>query len=306
MAWLLSLLLFATVVLAVLLLYGFIFQGKLQMADRLSQIARMGDVGGEDEYQRSFYERILRPFYQKIADALGNLAPREIKESMKKKIVFAGNPYNFTFNNIVLLMLSLGVAFPVLVLALGRLAGLEPQKTIVLMIAAALFGFYLPVLMLNSRIARRQKEIQKNMPDMLDLLLVSVEAGLGFDSALKKVAEKMPGELSKEISRTLEEVRMGKTRTEALRALAERAGVDDCRTFVSAVIQAEQLGASISKTLHIQAATMREKRRQRAEEMAMKAPLKMLFPLIFFIFPALFVVLLGPAAIRILEMFSKM
>jgi tight adherence protein C len=140
------------------------------------------------------------------------------------------------------------------------------------------------------------------LPDVLDLLTVSVEAGLGFDQAVVKVIEKFKGPLAEEFHRTLQEVRMNKPRREALRALADRVGIDDLTAFIAALIQADQLGVSIAKVLRIQSDQMRIKRRQRAEEQAQKASIKMLFPLIFFIFPAMFIVLLGPAVLSMMGM----
>ena len=154
---------------------------------------------------------------------------------------------------------------------------------------------------MQSKARNRGKEIQRDLPDILDLLTVSVEAGLGFDAALVKVVERKKGPLADEFGIVLREIRVGKPRKEALRELSERVKVDDITSLVSAVIQADQLGVGISNILRIQAEQVRTKRRQQAEESAMKAPIKMLFPLVFFIFPTLFVVLLGPAIIQIAE-----
>ena len=157
---------------------------------------------------------------------------------------------------------------------------------------------------LTARIKQRQTAIQKELPDVLDLLTVSVDAGLGFDAALMRVVEKFSGELSKELRKTLQEMQMGKTREEALKDLGERTGVEDLLTFISSMIQADQLGVSISKVIRTQAEQVRLKKRQRIEEKAMQAPIKMLFPLVFFIFPSIFIVLLGPAVLRITKIFG--
>ncbi|MER3457530.1 MAG: type II secretion system protein, partial [Chloroflexota bacterium] len=159
----------------------------------------------------------------------------------------------------------------------------------------ALTGFYMPVLWLNSKIRRRQGEIVKALPDALDLLTVCVEAGLGFDAAMAKVNEKWDNELSLAFGRVLQEIRLGRLRREALRDMAN----PDVTTFVAAIIQAEQLGVSIAKVLRIQSDQMRVRRRQRAEENAQKAPVKILFPMVLLIFPSLFIVLLGPAALTV-------
>jgi tight adherence protein C len=163
-------------------------------------------------------------------------------------------------------------------------------------------GFYLlPTLWLSSQIRRRQTEIVKALPDALDLLTISVEAGLGFDAALSKVAEKWDNELSLAFNRVIQEIRVGKLRREALRDMAENMDVPDVTSFVAAIIQADQLGVSISKVLRIQSEQMRIRRRQRAEEKAHQAPVKMLFPMVFLIFPALFIILLGPAVLVVMN-----
>ncbi|MDW7675951.1 MAG: type II secretion system F family protein, partial [Bacillota bacterium] len=151
----------------------------------------------------------------------------------------------------------------------------------------------------------RKQFIQNELPDVLDLLTISVDAGLGFDAALVKVVEKTDGVLKGEFSKLLQEIKKGKARKNAMKDMAERCQVNDLSTFVGALVQADQLGVSISNILRIQAEQMRLKRRQLAQEKAMKAPIKMLFPLIFFIFPTIFIVLLGPALIQLFETFAK-
>jgi len=163
------------------------------------------------------------------------------------------------------------------------------------------FGFFMPTIWLGSRIRSRQDAIIKALPDALDLLTICVEAGLGFDAAMTKVTDKWDDPLALEFGRVGQEMALGKLRREALRDMANRMDVSDVSTFIAAVIQADQLGVSMAKVLRIQSEQMRLRRRQRAEEKAHQAPIKMLFPMAFLIFPALFIVLLGPAAIVILE-----
>jgi len=160
-------------------------------------------------------------------------------------------------------------------------------------------------MLLEQKIARRKANLMHELPDVLDLLTVSVEAGLGFDGALIKLSEKMKGDMVDEFTRMLQEMRIGVPRREALRSLAKRCNTQDVTLFTGALIQADQLGVSIAKVLRIQSVEMRDKRRQRAEEQAMKAPVKMLFPLVFFIFPAILIVLLGPALLQIIGMMSN-
>jgi tight adherence protein C len=165
-------------------------------------------------------------------------------------------------------------------------------------------GFWLPDIVLQRVIETRQTSIRRNLPDVLDLLVVSVEAGVGFDGAMQRVVDKSRGALADELARVLEQVRLGKSRAEALRRMGERTQVADLISFVAAVQQAETLGVSIAKVLRAQADAARERRSQRAREAAAKLPVKLLFPLVFFIFPALFVVILGPGAIRFAELFK--
>jgi len=165
----------------------------------------------------------------------------------------------------------------------------------------AAIGFILPGVWLGSKISQRQDEILKSLPDALDLLVICVEAGLGFEGAMAKVAEKWDNELSRAFARVLQEIRLGKLRTDALREMEKNMGVADVTSFVAAIIQATQFGVSIAKVLRIQSEQMRTKRRQRAEKKAQEAPIKMLFPLVFLVFPSIFLVLLGPAALLVME-----
>jgi len=304
MYWLINLLVFCTAVLVVIILYQFFYARKQQVSQRLTEISKMEETGEEDELRQSFFSRVIKPLYTSVGNALGNLAPREIRQNMEKKLIHSGNPWNLTFNSFMGLVVVSGTAFVVFTLIVLSFVPIDTQRFLILVVLAGLIGLFLPVGVVNSQAQKRQKAIQKSLPDMLDLLLVSVEAGLGFDMALKRVTEKSPGELSQELSRSLEEMRRGRSREESLRGIVNRTGVADLSSFITAIIQAEQLGTNIANTLRVQATTMRQKRRQRAEETAMKAPIKMLFPLVFFIFPTLFVVILGPAMINIIRMFS--
>jgi len=301
-----NMLAFSTVVLLVISIYEVLFN-KRQVGERLSQIKKIDATAKEeDALTKPFFERMIQPGYKSIGNALGSIAPRELRSSIEKKIIYAGNPWNLTFNSFVSIQAVSAVLFIILALAISWLTNLEGQTGVLLLILALVMGAMLPYCVVNSRALNRQMDIQKNLPDVLDLLLVSVEAGLSFTMSLKRVSEQDLGSISKEFARGLEEMRMGRTREEALRGIVKRTGVADLSSFISAVIQSEQLGSNIANTLRIQATTMRQKRRQRAEAAAMKAPIKMLFPLVFFIFPTLFVVLLGPAFIQILKAFGGM
>lgn len=165
-------------------------------------------------------------------------------------------------------------------------------------------GFFGPEASLSRAVDERRKEMEKTLPDIIDLLVISVEAGLGFEAAMGRVVQNVPGELSKEFSRTLQETRVGVARQDALRAMADRTDVDDLNSFILSLIQADQFGVSIARMLRVQAEEMRVRRRQRIQEKAFKAPVKMIFPMMFCIFPSIFIVIIGPAAISISDVFG--
>lgn len=243
------------------------------------------------ELETPISERLLQPISERITILARGLLPQEKEIKYRKRIELAGNPGGIKVQTLV------GLKF-ILSLALG-LAGLVFSP--LLAICLAILGVLAPEFWLSAKQKERQQEVVRSLPDMLDLLCISVSAGLGFDAALSRVAEKFTGPLSTEFKRTLQEVRMGKPRREALREMADRLQVDEVSTFVGAIIQADTLGVSITRVLEVQSAQQRVNRRQKAEEAAQKAPIKLLIPLVVFIFPTIFVVLLGPAVIRILE-----
>jgi tight adherence protein C len=272
------------------------------MQELTSNLTRKKQLG--DELSKPFSERVIRPALEKAAAAIGRAMPARKRVSLQKKLLMAGNPGDLTPNEYLVIQYGTTLIFPVAVLLMAALP-MEwgPMGVLGGMAAAAAVGFLLPEYFLKMRATARQEEIQDNLPDVLDLLTVSVEAGLGFDAALVKVVEKIKGVLSAEFSRMLQEIKMGKPRRDALRDLGHRSGVDDVVAFTGAIIQADQLGVSIGNVLRLQSEQMRTKRRQRAEQKAMKAPVKMLIPLILFIFPTIFIVVLGPAVIQIIDTF---
>jgi tight adherence protein C len=269
--------------------------------------ARLAELGAMDrpptleeiELSMPFAERVVRPLLEKLAELIARMTPSQTIERTRHKLELAGFPYRIGPAEFLAARYILGT-----VLGLGMLVALGPariptfQKTLLIPVVAAL-GLFLPVVWLGSRIRARQTEIIRALPDTLDLLTICVEAGLGFDAAMSKVADKWDNELSLAFSRVLQEIQLGKLRREALRSMADSMDVPDVSTFVAAIIQAEQLGVSISKVLRIQSDQMRVRRRQRAEEMARQAPIKIMIPTAFCIFPSLFIVLLGPAALTI-------
>ncbi|MFQ3662342.1 MAG: type II secretion system F family protein [Chloroflexaceae bacterium] len=273
------------------------------VGERLNQYTERAMTLEELELQQPFHERVIIPAMKSILATLGKYGPKQSAERLRLNLQMAGNPGGITpamFVGLrVVLALVLGVIISVLTLRTMAL----PQALLYSAVGFAL-GYMLPVMWLGRRITARKKAITKALPDALDLLCISVEAGLAFDLALQRVADKWDDELSREFKRVLTDMRLGRTRREALKDLADRTGVDDVQTFTAAVIQADQLGVSMSKILRIQSDQMRVRRRQRAEELAQQAPIKMLFPMVFLIFPALFVVILGPAVPRIISSFS--
>ena len=260
----------------------------------------------EVELSRPFSERAIRPLFTKLLSLLGRLAPRRNLDEIQWKLEVAGRPHGWTVMDVVglrvLSALVLGVAF-FLVLGLG------PSSLGSKMLLAAAFGvvgFYVPMVWLSLQMNSRRRAIQRAMPDGLDMLNVCVGAGLGFDAALSRVGERWQSPLADEFNRVVAEIRLGKVRRQALNDLAWRTDVPDMESFVAAIVQADQLGVSVAKVLRTQAEQMRIARRQRAEELARQATIKMLFPLVFMIFPALLAVLLGPAVPQILETFGNL
>jgi tight adherence protein C len=257
----------------------------------------------EIELSQPFTDRVLIPLLEGLADLATRINPQGGLENTQHNLDLAGNPYGWSpmqflgFRFLAALLLG-GLGIVILVLA----KGMALPRRIVLTGIMAIVGYYLPSLWLRSKTSSRQREITRSLPDALDLLTICVEAGLGFDGAIARVAEKWDNELSREFRRVLQEIQLGKLRREALRGMANRIEVPEVSTFVAAIVQAEELGVSIAKVLRIQADEMRRRRRQRAEELARQAPIKMLPAIAFLIFPAIFVVLLGPAVLRVMTM----
>jgi tight adherence protein C len=254
----------------------------------------------EIELSRPFTERVLTPMFSKLAQFALRFSPQKSTEATRHQLDLAGNPYTMVkFMGIrVMMALLLGG----LGVALFFLAKVGFMQRLLMPIAGAGLGYYMPVLSLRGKIRRRQNDIIRALPDALDLLTICVEAGLGFDAAMNKVAEKWENEMSKAFMRVIQEIQLGKLRREALRDMADSMEVSDVSTFVAAIIQADQLGVSLARVLRIQSDQMRVRRRQRAEELARSAPIKMLPVIAFLIFPAIFVVLLGPAVIQVMTM----
>jgi len=243
-------------------------------------------------------ERVVAPLLEGLTGVATRFTPKGYGEKVAQKLVHAGNPPNLNVDKILVMKLG-GLVSLVVWLPLSLMIGF--QGPILLVSVLVLWGvsFMYPDVLLNRKIEDREKEISRKLPDILDLLVISVEAGLGFEQALDRTCTAVPGALSDEFRRMLHEIRIGSTRADALRAMADRSDVPELRGFILAMLQADTFGVSISRLLRSQADEMRIKRRLLAQEKAQKAPVKMLFPLVFCIFPSIFVVILGPAMINI-------
>jgi tight adherence protein C len=267
---------------------------------RLTQLGTMQARNLEEiELQQPLFERTLRPLSTRLAGVAQRMASPGKLSSTDKRLAMAGNPANLRTTDFLGLKLAVAGLATMGALGLALLRG-DLSFGFLVAPAAAGLGFFAPELWVTRRIKKRQKQILKAVPDTLDLLTISVRAGLSFDGALAKVIEKTTGPLADEFRRCLAEVRVGKVRRDALRDIVSRTEVPALSTFIGAIVQAEQLGVPIAKVLQIQSEQLRIERRQRAEEQANKAPIKMLFPLVGCIFPSMFIVILGPAIIMIM------
>lgn len=282
--------------------------GKGDIQSRLEEYASRSDTSFslEDiELSLPFSQRVVRPMLITLSTSFSRLSPSRSREAMELKLQLAGKPYNWGPSEFFGLRVFVALVFGALFFLVVTVSqGISGQGILLAVVSAAfggLIGFLLPLLWLRTKTRRRQTEIIRTLPDALDLLTIIVEAGMGFDGAMQKVAEKWNNEISKGFAKVVQEMRLGVARREALKNMEQSMGVPDVTTFVAAIIQAEQLGVSIAKILRVQSEQMRIKRRQRAEAEANKAPIKMLFPMVFLIFPALFIILLGPSALIIME-----
>ncbi|NOK59695.1 MAG: type II secretion system F family protein [Chloroflexi bacterium AL-W] len=270
------------------------------IGDRLSQFTERPMTLSELELQQPFSQRVIVPLTKTILNRLGKFGPKQSTERIRTNLQQAGNPGNLTPAMFVGVRIGLAVLL-FLIFGFVTFNSTDFFRALLFTAIGAVLGYLLPSIWLGQQIKKRKHNITKQLPDILDLLTISVEAGLAFDAAMQRVTEKADNDLSKEFQRVLTDTRLGRPRRDALKDMATRTGVEDVQTFTAAIIQAEQLGVSISKILRVQADQMRIRRRQRAEEAAQKAPIKMLFPMVFLIFPSLFVVILGPAIPRLMQ-----
>ena len=253
-----------------------------------------------------FRERVVIPLGKYLGNLITRLAPAAWSAAIERKLVTAGKGRVWTAQGYAVFWAI--VVLVVIVIAIKYVYGrpdLAPVQLVMLVIVFTAMGAAMPWVMLRIMAQKRQKLIMKQLPEVLDLLCVSVQAGLSFDAALRRIVERMDGPLIEECTRMLEDVRMGLPRRQALRMMGERCEVQEVALFVTAIIQAERLGTSLGKTLNNQAINMRERRRQAVKAEAMKAPVKMIFPLVLFIFPSVFVIVLLPALLNMMKNFIK-
>jgi tight adherence protein C len=281
-------------------------RGVDPLAQRLAEYAERGGVTSLEEIELSqpFMERVVYPAAKRFGELAQRFTPQNAITVTRRKLDMASaprwlEPTVFLASRLIFgVGLGLGMFF---IFSLSPTASPFSLTSLLLTGVFAFIGFFLPNLLVDRRIHQRQRVVMNAMPDALDLLTICVEAGLGFDAAMKKVVEKWDNELSIAFARVLQEVQVGKLRREALRDMSDRLGIAEMDSFVAAVIQSEQLGVSMARVLRVQSDAMRIKRRQRAEENAQRAPVKMLLPMVFLIFPTIVIILLGPAVLQIIR-----
>jgi tight adherence protein C len=259
----------------------------------------------KEELERPFAERVLAPLGDRFIGLGRKLVRADTAKKIQHRLDIAGNPAGWDVNRLLgLKALALGV-FGVLGFLYSSSTGWPFYRVLITAGLIAAFGYVLPNILLYNAGQKREELMRKALPDALDLLTVSVEAGLAFDAAVGRVARNTEGPLAQEFGRLLKEMQIGRGRVEAMRGMAERSSLDDLRSFCTSMVQADSLGIPIGRVLRIQSQEMRTKRRQRAEEKAQQVPVKIMIPLVLFILPCLFLVVMGPAAIGIMDAFSK-
>ena len=279
-------------------------QNVVSIESRLTTFAERPRTLEELELEQPFYERVVKPLVAGITRRLGKLTPSQGVEKIRTQLVLAGNPYNMGTAEFTGMRIMAAVLLGIAAFAICLIIAAPILQILMYTAGMTVGGYLLPVFWLGKRIKARQKIILKTLPDAIDLMTISVEAGLAFDGAMQRVAEKWDNALSNEFARAIAEMRVGKTKRDALKELVARTGVPDLSTFVASIIQADQLGVSIAKVLRIQSEQMRIRRRQRAEEQAHKAPILMMIPLVFLVFPATYIVILGPAVPKMMSAFG--
>ena len=276
------------------------------VARALAALERSGQPGAElaEEADRSFADRVVEPMQARALAVGRRLSGTDQAERIRRKLDFAGNPRGWTVDRVIALKVICAVVFPVVIGMWLLVIGGSVSAIVVVALGSIVLGFFAPDLYLINTAAHRADKIKRSLADAVDLLTISVEAGLGFDAAVQQVARNTTGPLAEEFSRVLREMQLGKGRSEALKALSTRSNVEDLHTFVGSMVQADAFGIPVGQVLRVQSAEIRTKRRQYAEEKAQKVPVKIMIPLILFILPTLFIIVMGPAVLNALDAFN--
>jgi len=283
------------------------FRPQNTVKARVQGLQKAGTFAGSAQWEAAeaeptFRERVVVPFFQRLEDKIVQLTPSQLRAVLELRIMYAGKQYVWSTETFACaLVLSAGVFASAAFWFVFYLNHMGIMQGMVILLAAVFVGASMPIVFLDSLIAKRRQQILRQLPEVLDLLCVSVQAGLSFDGAMSKLAAKMKGPFIDECDKMLRDVRVGMPRRKALVNLVKRCHVQEVQLFIAAVIQSERLGVSMGKTLTIQSENMRERRRQALKAAALKAPIKMLFPLAVFIFPVLFAVLLFPAVMTMIQ-----
>ncbi len=300
---------FTLIFLALVLVFGAvggIFKERPGVNRSLAVLEAMTAAPAEmtAELEHGFTERVLLPLLARSQTMGRRLTPEDASERIREKLELAGNPRGWTVERIMAGKVVGFAAALVVALVVSLVLGLGFLPTLGFVVLGSLAGYMAPNMYLHQQTYDRSEKLQRSLPDAIDLLTISVESGLGFDAACAQVARNTEGPLADEFARMLQEMQIGRGRSEALRSLADRTNLPDLRSFVSAMVQADAFGIPVGQVLRVQSSEIRTKRRQWAEEAAQKVPVKMLVPLIFCILPCLFIAVLGPAGISIMNSFS--
>jgi tight adherence protein C len=297
----------ASTFLAVGLLTASVVAGRSQhrRAARVLE-AQLGSVDlgidlKQEELNRPLSQRFVLPAINGFGAIVKRLTSEDMRNRFDRKLLLAGSPKGWNAERIMAIRVLVGVILPAVYLTTSVLGGKLDTLTVVGVGLVSYVGWFGPHSLLLGRVSRRQENIRRELPDTMDLLTISVEAGLGFDAAVGQCITNIKGTLSDELARVMQEMQLGVARAQAFRNLDARTDVEELKSFVLAMVQADQFGISVSRVLRAQAAQLRVRRRQRAEEKAMKLPVKMIFPLILCIMPSLFVVIIGPGVVRMVE-----
>lgn len=285
---------------------GVATQEKRAVGRSLAAMEAMRGLPSEmtDELERPFSERVVEPLVARFSNLGRRFAPADNALRIQHSLDVAGNPVGWTIDRIAGLKVVGFAVGLVSSLVITALLGLSFVMTLIICVGASMIGFVAPNYLIHQKGRDRSEQMQKDLPDALDLLTISVEAGLAFDAALSRVAKSTSGPLAHEFARVLQEMNIGLGRSAAMRALGDRTHIPELKSFVTAMVQADAFGIPIGQVLRIQSVEMRVKRRQRAEEKAQKVPVKILFPLMFCILPTLFIAVMGPGVISMMESFK--